>query len=187
MEKALQQDPTDCLKIVLYGPESTGKTTLARSLAAAYNTSWVPEYARDYLQKKWENTGEVCNLEDLIHIAQGQLEEENKAVKSAKKIVFCDTNILVTQLWSETHFEGYCDPRIIKWAQSFHYDYYFLTATDIPWEADDLRDRPNHRVAMFNAFQAKLREKNLPYTVLAGQHEVRMKKAMAQITQLLQQ
>lgn len=187
MEKTIQQEPTDCLRIVLYGPESTGKTTLAKALADEYKTTWVAEFARDYLQRKWDETKTVCTQEDLIVIAQGQLAAENKALKNAKNIVFCDTNIVVTQIWSETHFDGYCDPRIRAWAQRFHYDYYFLTATDVPWQADDLRDRPNQRAAMFNSFQNKLREKNLPFTVLEGSHEARMEKAKAQINELLKQ
>ena len=187
MEKTLQQDPTNCLRIVLYGPESTGKTTLAKALAAAYSTTWAAEFARDYLQKKWDETQTVCTQEDLITIAQGQLATENKALKEAKKVVFCDTNILVTQVWSETHFDGYCDPRIQAWARNFHYDYYFLTAIDVPWQADDLRDRPHQRAAMFNSFKAKLREKKLPFSVLEGSHEARMEKAKTQINELLQQ
>ena len=64
MVKNILQKKTDCLKIVLYGPESSGKTTLAKTLAAIYNTSWVSEYARNYLQEKWDKKKEVCNLKN---------------------------------------------------------------------------------------------------------------------------
>jgi nicotinamide riboside kinase len=62
---------------------------------------------------------------------------ENEALKNANKILFCDTNVLVTQIWSETHFEGYCDPKILAAVKQVHYDLYLLTDIDIPWEADD--------------------------------------------------
>ena len=78
--------------VEIYGPESSGKTTLAKSLAAIYSTSWVSEYARDYLQEKWDKKKEVCTLNDLSIIARGQIELENKAIISAKKFVFCDKN-----------------------------------------------------------------------------------------------
>ena len=69
MEENLQQQNSDCIRIVIYGPESTGKTTLAKALAEIYQTTWVPEFAREYLQNKWDSTKEVCSLEDLIMIA----------------------------------------------------------------------------------------------------------------------
>ncbi len=150
MEKSLQQQDTDCLRIVIYGPESTGKTTLAKELAKEYQTRWVPEFARDYLQKKWDSKKELCSKEDLIQIVQGQMNEENRLVKKAKQFLFCDTNVLVTQIWSETHFDGYCDPRIQKWADTFH------------------------REQMYNSFKALLIKKKLSFTVLKGSHESRM-------------
>lgn len=174
MEESLQQQDSDYLRIVIYGPESTGKTTLAKELAKEYQTQWVPEFARDYLQKKWDSKKELCSKEDLIQIVQGQMNEENRLVKTAKQFLFCDTNVLVTQVWSETHFEGFCDPRIQKCADTFQYDHYFLTHIDVPWQADDLRDRPNDRKEMYNSFKALLVKKKSPFTVLKGSHHYRM-------------
>ena len=77
MEKNIHQQKSDCLRIVLYGPESTGKTTLARSLAEHYKTEWVPEFARNYLQRKWDKKQQVCTLNDLFSIAKGQIKQEN--------------------------------------------------------------------------------------------------------------
>ena len=117
-------------------------------------------------------------------IARGQIELENKAIRSAKKFIFCDTNILVTKIWSETHFDGYCPPEIEKYSETFHYDYYFLTAIDVPWQADDLRDRPNNREEMFKSFNKLLEIKKLPYTLLEGTIEERINKAKKVLNRL---
>ena len=185
MEESLQQQNSNCLKIVIYGPESTGKTTLATALAEIYQTNWVPEFARDYLQDKWDSIQEVCNKDDLIQIVKGQIEAENKMLLTAKDFLFCDTNILVTQVWSESHFDGYCDPRIKVWANAFHYDHYFLTHIDVPWLSDDLRDRPNDREDMFNFFRVSLLKKHLPFTIIKGTHESRMRQAIKILNNLL--
>ena len=113
MEKNLKQQQSDCLRIVLFGPESTGKTTMAKALANHFNCNWVPEFARTYLQEKWDKSQEVCTLDDLLMIAEGQLTLENKALSQAERFLFCDTNVLVTRAWSETHFEGYCSPQLM--------------------------------------------------------------------------
>ena len=178
MVKNILQKKTDCLKIVLYGPESSGKTTLAKTLAAIYNTSWVSEYARNYLQEKWDKKKEICNLNDLSLIVRGQIKLENEAIRSANKFVFCDTNILVTKIWAETHFDGYCPPEIEKYSKIFQYDYYFLTNIDVPWVKDDLRDRPDNREEMFNYFKKQLDINEIQYSVVSGDRKERLKKAI---------
>ena len=87
MEKNLRQLKSNCLKIVLFGPESSGKTTLSKELANHYKTHWVKEYARDYLQKKWNVEKKVCELEDLIPIAIGQIKLENKLSKISEQLL----------------------------------------------------------------------------------------------------
>ena len=89
METNLQKQKSDCLRIVLYGPESSGKTTLAKALAKQFQTTWVPEFARNYLQEKWDQKKEVCSLEDLIIIAKGQINHENYL----KKLIYCFLSI----------------------------------------------------------------------------------------------
>lgn len=174
-----------CLRVVLYGPESTGKTTLAKALADHYQTSWVPEFARSYLQEKWDKQQAVCTLADLPIIAHGQVAAENTAIAQANRIIFCDTNILVTKVWSETHFDGYCAPELNTILAQTHYDLYLLTSIDVPWEKDDLRDRPNDREQMFIYFKQQLEAYNLPFLVLEGSLEERVEKAVTVIDQLL--
>lgn len=149
MEKDLKQQPSDILKIALYGPESTGKTTLANQLADAFQTLWTPEFARDYLQQKWDATQQVCEYDDLLPIAIGQTKLENEAVEQANKILFCDTNLMVTKVFSEWYYQK-CDPDLQKAAKKHKYDLFFLTDIDVPWEKDDLRDTPDHREVTFD-------------------------------------
>ena len=177
METNLQQQKSDCLRIVLYGPESSGKTTLAKALAKQFQTTWVPEFARNYIQEKWDQKKEVCSLEDLIIIAKGQINQENNLIEDANKFLFCDTNVLITKAWSETHFNGYCAPEIQYWVDTFKYDHYFLTDIDVPWQADDLRDRPNSREQMFDYFENLLINKKASYTLLKGNLNLRLKRA----------
>ena len=177
METNLQQQKSDCLRIVLYCPESSGKTTLAIALAKQFQTAWVPEFARNYLQEKWDQKKEVCSLEDLIIIAKGQINQENNLIEDANKFLFCDTNVLITKAWSETHFNGYCAPEIQYWVDTFKYDHYFLTDIDVPWQADDLRDRPNSIKQMLDYFENILKNKKASYTLLKGNLNLRLEKA----------
>ena len=108
MEKNLKQNKSNCFKIVLFGPESSGKTTLSKELANHYNSLWVKEYARDYLQDKWNNESKVCELEDLIPIAVGQMKLENELTKVSEHILICDTDLLETKVYSETYYDGFC-------------------------------------------------------------------------------
>ena len=178
MAKRIKQKKTNCKRIVIYGPESTGKTTLANDLANHYETKCVPEYAREYLQKKWDLHKGKCDLDDLTNIAFGQVEMENKMVSKSNNFIFCDTNILVTKVWSETHFSGYSSPEINDILESVTYDYYFLTNIDVPWVKDDLRDRPDERQEMFSYFKKQLDINEIKYSVLSGDREERLKKAI---------
>ena len=97
MEKDLRQEDINLVKIVLFGPESTGKTTLSIQLAKHYNTVWVQEYARPYLQKVWNQERRTCQQKDILPIAFGQIALENRLSKRADKILICDTDLLETK------------------------------------------------------------------------------------------
>lgn len=185
MEKKLKQHPSNCIKVVLFGPESTGKTTLSKQLANHYKTVWVPEYAREYLQKKWDNEQKTCEPKDLLPIAKGQIKLENELAKKANSVLICDTDLLETKVYSEAYYLGVCNPILEKYALENTYNLYFLTYIDTPWEADDLRDKPNERLLMFNAFKDALKKHNRPYILLKGDQKERLEIAMQHIDKLL--
>lgn len=173
------------LKIVLFGPESTGKTMLSSDLAKHYNTTWAAEYMREYLQKKWDDQQEICTPEDLLPIAEGQLKEERKAIQDTHKVVFCDTNLLQLKVYSEFYYDGYCPQEIINHTKTDHYDLYLLLDVDVPWVPDDLRDRPEHREELFKLFEKELKQNNKPYIVISGSYTHRFQKAVTAVDTLL--
>jgi len=185
MEKKLTQKPINLVKVVLFGPESTGKTTLSDQLARHYNTVWAPEFARKYLQDKWNNERKTCEADDLIPIAIGQMKLENKLAKKADKILICDTDLLETKVYSEEYYGGFVDIDLDKAAKENEYDIYLLTYIDTPWKADDLRDRPDERLEMFTAFENALKTHNKPYLLLKGDKETRLKNAITTIDKLI--
>tara|TARA_R110002049_G_scaffold213058_5_gene384376 strand:+ start:216 stop:782 length:567 start_codon:yes stop_codon:yes gene_type:complete len=187
MEKKYRQEPTDLIKIVLFGPESTGKTTLSEQLARHYNSVWVPEYARKYLQNKWNNERKTCEPNDLLPIAEGQMKLENKLSKKATNVLICDTDLLETKVYSEAYYVGDCDPILEKYALENSYDLYLLTYIDVPWEADDLRDKPEEREEMFNYFKDTLLKYDRNFIILKGNKTTRLTTAINHIDKLLQE
>ena len=186
MEKNLRQEPINLVKVVLFGPESTGKTTLSIQLAKYYNTVWVEEFARPYLQEVWNQERRTCQQKDILPIAEGQISLENKLAKRADRVLICDTDLLETKVYSEEYYGGFVDPQLEKAALENSYDLYLLTYIDTPWEKDDLRDRPEQRLEMFQAFQKALEKYNRPYVLLKGDKETRLKKAVAAIDKILE-
>ncbi|SHM84899.1 AAA family ATPase [Polaribacter sp. KT 15] len=186
MEKELKQEPINIVKVVLFGPESTGKTTLSRQLARYYNTVWAPEFAREYLQDKWNNERKTCEKEDLLPIAIGQMKLENSLAKKADKILICDTDLLETKVYSEEFYGGFVDDKLNEAATKNQYDLYLLTYIDTPWEEDDLRDRPEERLEMFRAFEKALIKNKRPYLLLKGDKETRLKNATEAINKIIE-
>lgn len=185
MEKNLKQTKSNCIKVVLFGPESTGKTTLAQKLARHYNSVWVREYAREYLQNKWNNERKTCEPKDLIEIAQGQIRTENELSQKTNTVLICDTDLLETKVYSESYYSGICDPTIEKYAIENTYDLYFLTFIDGPWVKDDLRDKPNGRLESFKFFERALIKYNRPYVILKGSKQERLDTAIKHIDNLI--
>jgi len=185
MEKALKQREINIVKIVLFGPESTGKTTISKQLARHYNTVWVPEFARGYLQDKWNNERRTCEHHDLMPIAIGQMKLENELAAKADKVLICDTDLLETKVYSEEYYGGFVDEDLEIAAKENSYDLYLLTYIDTPWEEDDLRDRPELRLEMFNAFENALKKHKRPYILLKGDKKIRLTKAINTIDAIL--
>lgn len=187
MEKKLKQINTknsNCIKVVLYGPESTGKSTLAKELATYYKTVFVEEFSRIYAETKAKNNVKLSK-EDVLPIAIGQIKLENEQIKKANKLLICDTDLLETQVYSEFYYDGFCPDSIKKYALKNHYDLYFLTYIDTPWESDGIRDQPNNRLQMFNAFEQALINSKKRYVVVKGSFEERLSSCITQIDELL--
>jgi nicotinamide riboside kinase len=138
------------------------------------------------LQDKWNNSRKTCENSDLIPIAEGQMRLENELAKKADKVLFCDTDLLETKVYSQEYYGGFVDPKLDKAANENQYDLYLLTYIDTPWEADDLRDRPELRLEMFTAFENALKSHKKKYIILKGDKETRLKKAITAIDKLLE-
>ncbi|MFT6872066.1 MAG: NadR type nicotinamide-nucleotide adenylyltransferase [Roseivirga sp.] len=149
--------------VAIVGPESTGKSTLTKSLSEYYQTIWSEEYAREYLttlERPYEQS-------DLLEIAKGQLEIADKVKMKANSIVFHDTDLLVIKVWSEFKY-GDCDPWIINQFELNKADLYLLTDTNIPYEEDPLRENPEQRRELFEIYEQELIKSKANYQVVKG-------------------
>ena len=155
-------------RIVLTGPESTGKTFMSEKLASYYNTVWVKEYGRDYFALK---NGKLI-LEDIQHIANGQIKLEEEAMSENPKLLFCDTDLIVTQIWSEIYFKE-CPQKVIAQSYERKYDLYLLMNIDIPWHDDGTREFPHLREWHFNRIEEELKKRKLNYVIVSGNFEKR--------------
>jgi len=164
-------------KIVFTGPESTGKTSITKAVADHFSVDWVQEYARSYL----ENLDRPYQEEDLLAIAKGQLEKEQAHAATKPLFLFCDTSLLVMKIWSDYKYKR-CDPWIVQQLRQQKPSLYFLCATDIPWEYDPLREHPTQRAALFDLYQKELDLLKIPYIILKGNQEERLKKVLNILT-----
>jgi len=168
-------------KVAIVGPESTGKSTLATLLAKYYNTSWVPEYAREYIDRLDRPYIE----RDLRDIAQGQIQAEDSALKNSRNVLICDTNLIVIKVWSEHKF-GTCPQEILEEVKNRKYDLYLLTNTDVPWAADPQRENPNKREFFYDIYINEVKKTGVPYVEITGEEFYSRKlKAVSAIDRLL--
>lgn len=156
-------------KIILTGPESTGKTTLAKQLAQVYNTVWVPEFARTYLK----GLNRPYREDDLLKIAQGQDDLESFFSKKTNQYLFCDTSMLVMKIWSEYRF-GKCHPWILEQLENEKNAIYILCGTDILWEYDEQRENPKDRNELYAKYLSELKFYQKKIIEVAGSQEVRI-------------
>lgn len=169
-------------KVVVIGPESTGKSTLSEFLASHYETMWVPEYARQYI----EALPRAYEQSDLLAIAKGQLEQEEERAKLANRLLICDTDLHVVKVWSE-HKYGACDPWILAAIAERKYDLYLLTYIDIPWEEDPQREHPDPamREHFYHVYKEIVQSSGVRWAEIRGTFEERQETAVKVVNQLL--
>ena len=162
-------------KVAITGPESTGKSTLAEKLAEHYNTDFIPEYSRSYL----ENFVGQYTENDVVEIAKGQhnliLEEENKS----SKILIADTEIVVCKIWVEYVFK-HSNKVIDEILKQQDFDLYLLCDIDLPWTYDPLRENPNidERKELFEIYRNTLEQMKVPFEIVSGDNDERVNNAI---------
>jgi NadR type nicotinamide-nucleotide adenylyltransferase len=167
-------------KIVVIGPECTGKSELSKFLADHFKTVWVEEYTRAYLNKLIHG----YEKSDLTKIANGQARMEDEWMYDANKVLICDTNALVVKVWSEFKY-GDCDPDILKLIAERKYDLYLLTYVDVPWEEDKQREHPDKREQLWQIFHDELSKLSVPFVDIRGNREERRQKAIKAIEEII--
>ncbi len=176
---------TTIRKVAVTGPESTGKSKLCRDLVHHYKGLFVPEHARAYI----DQLERPYRQDDILEIARGQLTIEEKVVEQAgkmqeKTLVFCDTELIVTKIWS-LHKYGVCDPWILSQIHDNYYDLFLLCDVDLPWEPDPQREHPELRSYFFDWYRRELERYNFRYEVVNGEGAKRLKNAVCIIDSAL--
>lgn len=169
-------------RVVVIGPESTGKSTLSEALATELQTLWVPEYARAYLLERDNRYSE----EDMLTMAQGQMQTEDAAAEVANKLLICDTDLNVIKVWAEHKYKR-CASWVLEEIARRKYDLYLLTYIDISWEEDPLREHGTQhmRQYFYNIYRDIVQNSGLPWTDVRGTHEERLTTALQAIQSLV--
>lgn len=178
--RATKETVHQAKKVCVIGPECTGKTELSRFLSEHFQTTWVEEYARAYLNK----LNRPYEQFDLRKIAHGQLMMEDEWAIDANKVLICDTNLLVIKIWSEFKY-GNCDEEILEKMNARKYDLYLLTYIDIPWQQDPQREHPDKREQLWKIYRDELTAMGAPVVEIAGAREERQQKAIEAIHKIL--
>jgi HTH-type transcriptional regulator, transcriptional repressor of NAD biosynthesis genes len=168
----------DIKKICLFGPESVGKTTIARLLAAEFQTVFVPEVARDLI------TTNDFSREDIIRIGHAQTDAVLTATRQANRILFCDTDLITTQLYADVYLNE-VPPVLYELEKKVCYDAYALLDINVPWVADGLRDLGHRRAEMLARFRHELDRRGQTYTLVSGSYTARTATVRAMANALL--
>lgn len=168
------------IRIALIGPESTAKSTLAEQLAEHYQTLWVKEYSREYLAQ----LNEKYTLTDILNIAKKQLENENELIKNANKLIFADTELIISKVWCEDVFKT-CPDWIMDNLCSNKYDLYLLTFPDLEWKSDPVRENPHRRTFFFEWYERELVAISANYKIIKGIGKDRLENCIAYIEDFL--
>ncbi|MDO8571748.1 MAG: AAA family ATPase [bacterium] len=182
------------MRICICGPESSGKSTLTQKLAEHFNTVFVPEYARSYLEtyiKKSEQEKKKykISLRDMVPIARGQCALEDTLTQYANRLIFSDTDAWTTMRWSKWLFNGACDREVLRLAEHQKHDLYLLVKPDIGWEKDEIRYTPNVKARMkfFSEYEKMLKEYKYPFAVIDGVGVKRTKKAIRAVENIIRE
>jgi len=178
-------------KIVVIGPESTGKSTLCEKLADHYQTSWCPEYAREYLLAH----GTDYSYDSLLTIAKGQVALEEKYIKEVleKKagtqqtpLLFIDTDMYVMQVWCKFVF-GKVHSWILNQIEQRKYDLYLLCNPDLPWVKDELREYPDleRRKKLYHIYKEIMMHQPVPWVDIYGGYDERLERAIGAVDNIL--
>lgn len=196
------------IKVVIIGPESTGKSTLNKLLAEHYKTLCCPEYAREYLL----TYGKEYTYDDLLTIAKGQIKAEDACIKQLEQLeqlepslhkandetgtnnqpttnhqlLFIDTDMHVMKVWCEFVF-GKCHPFILEQLAERKYDLYLLCNTDLPWVKDELREYPDleTREQLFTIYKDLLMKQPVPWVEISGDYTQRLQIAVEAVDALV--
>lgn len=164
-------------KIAVTGPECSGKTTLCKALSSHYQCFWVPEMARIILEKD----GISYNARKVEDMARMQLKEEQRMEKSAlnsgHEWLFCDTDLLVYQVWMEVRF-GFCPDWIMEEIGKADYAHRLLLRPDLPWEDDGLRENALNRDELFERYRIILLESSNKWSIIEGEKRLEEAKCM---------
>ena len=183
MEKEINSDKDSIIKIVITGPESTGKTVLTEFLADHYHTVWVPEYASEYIGGLTHDYG----YEDVEHIALKQIELEKITLEKATRILFYDTWLIITKTWFQVVFGRYPD-WIDDKIRNSSVDLYLLCYYDIPWIPDPLRENPGRmRKKLFNIYQSEIVKTGVPISIIKGEGVERYQNALKIVDSFLKE
>lgn len=167
------------IKVAILGPESTGKTALAKSLAEYFNAPWVPEHAREYVEKLIVpyTYADVCNIA-LMQIEQEKYYEEHPELSDS--YVFFDTDLIITSVWFEYKYGAVPDfvPERIK---TGFFDFYLLCEPDLPWQYDPVREHGDDREFFFNWYKSEIEQTGKPYVIINGVGTQRVQNAIGAI------
>ncbi len=166
-------------RIVITGPESVGKSTLTKDLAQHFETHFVPEYAREYLDKM----GRYVIESDILNIGKGHLEREAESSKNAYKFLFLDTDHITTKIYSEFYFKN-CPQWVTLRAQNLAYDHSLMLDIDVPWVADPQRDLGEYREQIKGIFLKEMNAARRKLSTISGTFEERFKNAVSLVEQI---
>ncbi len=170
-----QGDAATAVRVVVIGPECTGKTTLAADLAAHFGAPWVPEFARAFV----EHARRAVRYDDVEAIARGQQRAEDDALRGEPPLLILDTDLVSTCVYSR-HYYGDCPSWIEEAARARLADLYLLLATDVPWVAEEpLREQPERRDELHASFARTLRRWGARVTEVQGTWDERRATAIA--------